>query len=166
ARGQWRLRDERITHPGLNAFLNANYTSDAEGSWLVNNGPQRVYVRLELAPLVLRLEPDGGLLTHTGRRVQASTPVCINEAGRVIIATDAGPGAVDDRDLAAFIDELRDAADRAPNDDTLLACVGGDTTIALTWRGLPVEPCSCTELPARFGFRLDPQPGSDERSAC
>ncbi len=35
ARGRWRLQDETISHPGMIAFLNANYTCEADGSWLV-----------------------------------------------------------------------------------------------------------------------------------
>ncbi len=157
ARGNWRLKEERIAHPGLIAFLNAHYAHDAEGNWLVNNGPQRVYVRLERAPLVLRLQPDGRLSSHTGRAVTPRAPVCIDEEGCVVLATDAGPGVVDDRDLASFVAELRDAQGQPASDETLLATLTGTAVEALFWRGHRLVACPRSALAARFGFQLDPQ---------
>lgn len=161
ARGNWRLKEERIDHPGLVAFLNANYTHDTDGKWLVNNGPQRVYVRLERAPLVLRLLPDGGLSSHTGRVVAPRAPVCIDEEGCVILATDAGPGVVDDRDLASFIAELCDAQGEPASEEVLLATLTGAAAEGLFWRGHRLVACPRRALPARFGFQLDPQGTSD-----
>ena len=66
ARGDWYLRDEptqlagpfskfkgsRIEHDGLRGFIQRNYECDAAGCWFFQNGPQRVYVELEAAPLI------------------------------------------------------------------------------------------------------------------
>ena len=46
ARGEWRLRGERIENAAIRAFFDRNYAGDAQGCWYVQNGPQRVYVAL------------------------------------------------------------------------------------------------------------------------
>jgi hypothetical protein len=75
ARGDWYLRDEqaqaaapfpqlkgsRIEHAGLLAFIQRNYEADARGCWYFQNGPQRVYVELEAAPWVFRLDEMPGM---------------------------------------------------------------------------------------------------------
>ena len=75
ARGRWRLQDETISHPGMIAFLNANYTCEADGSWLVNNGPQRVYVKLERVRAIAETGVDRisiGTLTKDVRALDLS----------------------------------------------------------------------------------------------
>ena len=85
ARGDWYMRDDRIQaagpfprvkgsrieHEKLREFIARNYANDAEGAWFFQNGPQRVYVELEAAPWVWRLQtaPRGKLVmtSHTGR---------------------------------------------------------------------------------------------------
>ena len=85
ARGDWYMRDERIqaagpfpqvkgsriTHDKLREFIHRNYLPDERGAWFFQNGPQRVYVTLEITPHVWRLHgqgPDGAprLFSHTG----------------------------------------------------------------------------------------------------
>ncbi|XOT98625.1 DUF2946 family protein, partial [Alcaligenes pakistanensis] len=34
-------------------FFNRNYQADEKGRWFIQNGPQRVYVRLDAAPLIV-----------------------------------------------------------------------------------------------------------------
>ena len=72
ARGDWYMRDDRIQaagpfprvkgsridHEKLREFIARNYASDDHGAWFFQNGPQRVYVELEAAPWVWRLQPD------------------------------------------------------------------------------------------------------------
>ena len=52
---------------------------DAAGQWFFQNGPQRVYVELESAPLIWRLGPDFSVTAHTGQPapglVSSSGPV-------------------------------------------------------------------------------------------
>ncbi len=69
ARGQWFMRDERIQaagpfpaikgsridHDKLLAFIQRNYECDDAGCWFFQNGPQRVYVELEITPWVWRI---------------------------------------------------------------------------------------------------------------
>ena len=120
ARGRWRLQDETISHPGMIAFLDANYTCEADGSWLVNNGPQRVYVRLDSAPWILRLQPDHRFLTHSGRCVSPHGAILLDGDGRVFMDTDAGPAALDDRDLAMLFADVRTTAGESASESDLL----------------------------------------------
>ncbi|ENO88764.1 DUF2946 family protein [Thauera linaloolentis] len=161
ARGRWRLKGEVIAHPGLIAFLNARYTHDAEGRWLVNNGPQRVYVKLESAPWVLRLQPNGGFVTHTGRRTAVAGPLLLDAEGRVFLATGLGPAALDDRDLAMLIADVGDASGKAADDDALCALMSGERPVHLRWKGLPLQGLAAAgqrSVAAFLGFVPDPQP--------
>ena len=147
ARGDWYMRDERIQHagpfpavngsriehPALRAFIERNYEHDARGAWFFQNGPQRVYLELEATPWVLRLQPDGALLTHTGRTVQLQA-TWLDEQGRLYGDTDAGLGLVHAQDMLPASDALE--AGRWPAPQSALAA----------------------ELPARFGFLRAPQP--------
>jgi hypothetical protein len=76
ARGNWYMRDDkaqaagpfaggqsdakgsRLQHEKLIAFIERNYAGDEQGRWYFQNGPQRVYVELEVTPWVWRLQPD------------------------------------------------------------------------------------------------------------
>ena len=89
ARGQWYMRDDRIQaagpfpqvkgsriqHEPLLAFLHRNYESDGRGAWYFQNGPQRVYVELEAAPWVWRLQarPDPQAANNQPTKVAAGT---------------------------------------------------------------------------------------------
>lgn len=157
-RGHWRLRDEKITHPGLIAYLNANYAHDGHGNWLVNNGPQRVFVELECTPLVLRLLPGGSLRAHTGASVPVTGYVCITDAGDCLLQTSAGPGLLDDRDLAAFVDGLVTATGVAANEAQIAAAISGEATEPLFWQRLPVALIRGDAAEHLFGFRRSPDP--------
>lgn len=156
ARGRWRLKDERVEHGGLLDFLNANYACDEAGNWLVHNGPQRVFVELEAAPWVLRLLPHDVLQTHSGRTVTAAAPVLVDEDGRVSLQTDLGPAAIDDRDLALFLSEVKDEHGRAVDEATLFALLDGQSTAPLRWRSLPVRFAPGSEIPGQLGFQRKP----------
>ena len=153
-RGAWRLRGEVITHPGLIAFLNANYEGDAGGRWLVNNGPQRVYVELACTPWVIRLGPDDSLVMHTGQAAGEPAAVHVDDEGKVLLATARGLGLLVDRDLAAFLAGCRLADGSLADDEALLALMAGDGSVF--WRGLPVSPVAHDALATRYGF--DPAP--------
>ncbi|WP_348755002.1 DUF2946 family protein, partial [uncultured Aquincola sp.] len=114
ARGHWYLRDDatqaagafpavkgsRLEHEKLLAFIGRNYEHDEAGCWFFQNGPQRVYVALEAAPWVWRLQPDGRLLSHTGAPA-AYTSAWMDEAGRLFIDTDLGLGLLHSLDVEA-----------------------------------------------------------------
>lgn len=116
ARGEWYMRDDRtqaegpfpqvkgsrILHDKLREFIHRNYACDDAGCWFFQNGPQRVYVELEAAPWVWRLqaEPSGPprIESHTGvpAEFRAAT---VDERGRLFLATDLGLGLVHTLDM-------------------------------------------------------------------
>jgi len=74
ARGNWYMRDDRIQaagpfpqpkgsridHEKLRDFIHRNYGHDEAGAWFFQNGPQRVYLDLEAAPWVWRIDDAPG----------------------------------------------------------------------------------------------------------
>ncbi len=116
-RGRWRLhplgdaRDggpgEAISNPAILAFISRNYGPDEMRRWFFQNGPQRVFVRVDAAPLVLRMsDQEGRLATHTGARVTGITRWLMDESGRLFALTDGGGAMVEDRELEAVLDRL------------------------------------------------------------
>jgi len=125
ARGQWFMRDDptqaagpfacepgeactaakgsRLLHDKLIEFIHRNYACDASGCWFFQNGPQRVYVELEIAPYIWRLQPDGRVLAHTGQPAGEVQSCWLDEMGRLYLRTELGLGLVhtSDMDLAA-----------------------------------------------------------------
>ena len=151
ARGDWYLRDDRVQaagpfpaakgsrllHEALRDFIARNYEPDAVGAWYFQNGPQRVYVELEAAPLVLGVQrSEGGWAVRSHLR-EGGAPLAVrsawlDEPGRLFLETEAGFGIVRSLDMDAPADALS----------------------AGLWR---VETLPFAEMPARFGYRLSPQ---------
>lgn len=172
ARGDWYLRDaatqaagpfpqskgSRVTHNKLREFIQRNYEHDEQGAWFFQNGPQRVYVALELAPLVIGVRrrageraaggsgasaepaessvtaggPGFAVETHTGQLVREVRSSWLDELGHLYLETEHGLGVVRSLDM----DAAADAID---------AC------------GWEPEAVKVAELPGRFGFVLRPQ---------
>lgn len=126
-RGQWFLIDrsapdfdeERdgegslISSPPIVDFIGRNYECDDRGAWYWQNGPQRAFVRLELAPLVLRVlneAPAQRLVTHTGFIVERVERVLADADGNLLMVTDLGPAVVDDRDIGQLQLAIEDDA--------------------------------------------------------
>ncbi len=119
ARGDWYMRDERIqaagpfpqvkgsriVHDKLIGFIERNYAVDDQGAWFFQNGPQRVYVQLEAAPWIWRLQPDGRVLSHTGREAQVLAAV-LDEQDRLFLETDLGLGLVHTQDMGPAADAI------------------------------------------------------------
>ena len=147
ARGDWYMRDERIQaagpfpqvkgsrieHEKLRAFIERNYACDAMGSWFFQNGPQRVYVELEVAPFVWRIDaaPGFGVAAHTGQAARVRRCV-LDEQGRLYLETDLGFGLVHTQDMTHAADAVEQGV----------------------W--LPQE-LQAADLPARFGYARSPQ---------
>ncbi len=144
ARGQWFLRDDAVqalggfprskgsllAHEKLLAFIARNYASDDLGRWFFQNGPQRVYVELEAAPFVWRLQPGGEVQAQTG--ALATPQAClVDEQGRVYLVTELGLGLVHSQDVGLVADGLEQQR----------------------WQQEEVQASS---LPARFGFVPSP----------
>ena len=118
ARGDWYMRDDRvqragpfpqvkgsrIRHDKLVEFIARNYERDAQGCWFFQNGPQRVYVELEAAPLVWRLQWRADVLhvaSHVGHTQPdaAAAEAWLDEHGRLFLAAEAGFGIVHTQDM-------------------------------------------------------------------
>ena len=151
ARGDWYMRDERvqaagafpqvkgsrIQHEKLREFIERNYAVDEAGGWFFQNGPQRVYVELEAAPWVWRIEPSSvaatpRIVSHTGRAATFES-AWLDERDRLFLATDLGLGIVHSMDMALAADAV----------ETGFWVPGNARFEALS---------------ARFGYRLRPQP--------
>ncbi|MCB1926461.1 MAG: DUF2946 family protein [Rhodocyclaceae bacterium] len=162
-RGNWRLRDETVHHPGLRDFLGRNYASDATGRYFVQNGPQRVFVALAYTPWVLRFEQDA-LIRHDRRVFAQPTAALIDDRGSLLVLGADGIGLVDDRDLPAMLDRLCDDRGRPLADADVEAALEGDThgcRLAVHGRSLTVGTIAHDAVAARYGFEPRPQPDSD-----
>ncbi|MFN2643816.1 MAG: DUF2946 family protein [Burkholderiales bacterium] len=128
-RGNWLIKGERIGNTALREFIARNYQSDGAGRWYFQNGPQRVYVSLAYTPLVVHYEDDDALVDHCGRPF-AARATYLDDEGSVLMAGAAGVALLDDRDLVRFAD-----SESSP------------------------ESVARSEVPRRFGFIPEPQPG-------
>jgi hypothetical protein len=155
ARGQWYMRDDAtqatgafpavkgsmIRHDKLREFIQRNYLRDARGAAYFQNGPQRVFVDLEAAPYVWRIDPgneDRQVSAHTGERAQVLS-AWLDEEGRLFLCADLASvgeafGIVHTLDMSAAAD------------------------IVESGRWEP-RACAFTEMPARFGYVLSPRLG-------
>lgn len=155
ARGAWRVGGEPITHPALSAFLSRNYVFDA-GPCYVQNGPQRVFVTLALAPRVLRRQPDGWLALPDGDTPQIQA-LYFTAEGEVYAACAQTLALVDGRDVGALLAEA--LPDWDGDAGTLPAtCTLDGAQLAIAWQSLPA-------LLARFGVCLAPAPAAGEQAA-
>lgn len=123
-RGRWMLIDrgrpdfdpalhglgDPITSPQIIAFIERNYAADAQGRWFFQNGPQRVYVTLAVAPWIVRVckQADQSLhwLSHTGIDLGKAQAAWATTDGQLILQTAQGAALVDDRDLAELDADL------------------------------------------------------------
>ena len=120
ARGQWYLRDEgtqargdfraargvRLEHAKLIDFIHRNYEADARGCWFFQNGPQRVYVELEAAPLVWRVNAAGEAVAHTGAPAGGVQECLVDEEGRVYLTSPMGLGLVHSLDVDCVAQQI------------------------------------------------------------
>ena len=148
ARGDWYMRDDRtqaagpfphpkgsrIQHDKLRQFIERNYEADAQGAWYFQNGPQRVYVELESAPFVWRLQRDAQgelcVQAHTGQAARYRA-AWLDDSGRLFLQTDLGFGLVHTQDALLASDEVE----------------------AGRW---PCSELPFAQMPARFGYQLSP----------
>ncbi|MBL8482434.1 MAG: DUF2946 family protein [Rhodocyclaceae bacterium] len=154
-RGNWRLGKERepVRHAGLTAAIGANYYCTGAGCFF-QNGPQRVWVELEMTPYVLRLADAGGerFVTHNGLAVTHIREAWLDAGGNLGLVSEHGAGIVDDRDLARLCEQLYapDGA-AAPDADSAAWLQLGATRLPLTI--LPPGRSAAMH----FGFVTQPQ---------
>ncbi|MGB7192579.1 MAG: DUF2946 family protein [Collimonas pratensis] len=172
ARGAWRMRDEqtqqqdlpgdKIMHTALVGFINRNYKADEQGCWYFQNGPQRVYVDLALTPYIAHTDPLLGFVLQTGEAMPTVNSVMLTEEGRLLLAVPGQIAAVDDRDLAQCLAQLRmdgkEVSDEAllewlanPADQRILSWQQAESTI-------PVTRIATKDIASAFGFVPKPRP--------
>lgn len=171
ARGNWRMRDERAQQqnlPGdriqaaaLRGFIERNYTHDEHGQWYFQNGPQRVYVNLELTPFIARTDPERGFLLQTQKPMDPLHAVWLSDEGRLLLEGES-IAALDDRDMAACLALLHDANGMASEEVLMNWLKTQGQGAALTFRHggqlLPVRFIEEEKLEAHFHFIRQPQP--------
>ena len=179
-RGAWRLvdrgapgfdpirdgRGDPIRHEALIDFIARNYSCLDDGSWFFQNGPQRVFVDLELAPNIWRLapQPDGVVLVaHTGEIASRVDRLGVDSDGVVWAQTDLGPGAIDDRQLAALLDQVDTEEAVTEGDDSMRGDGPFDSAgsaVRVRFRGhaepLPLTPFT-QPAALEFGFVRQPR---------
>ncbi len=149
ARGNWYMRDERsqalgafssgvygckgslLQHEKLIDFIGRNYGADPQGQWFFQNGPQRVYVELEAAPLVWRIQADYSVKDHIGRSARVNS-CWLDELGHLFLDADIGFGRVHTQDMILAADAVENGL----------------------WA--PQEALRC-DLPLQFGYVISPQ---------
>ncbi|UTH72367.1 DUF2946 family protein [Chromobacterium sp. IIBBL 290-4] len=104
ARGQWWIKDERLQHEGMVEFFNRNYSRDGQGRCYVQNGPQKVYVQLDAAPLAARRTLKGWSTVPYDDDVPARA-AWLTPDGMLFIEIGGELAVVDDRDLPALLEE-------------------------------------------------------------
>ena len=167
-RGRWRIKGETISRPQIIDTLNSNYAADEHGRWYFQNGPQRGYVALARAPLLLRAEDDGSLWTHRGEAVTQVSAAYLDEHGGLWFATAQGPAALHEQDLGWALDHLRLGSKPMPETalTAALALPSGSVTALILHLGtqrLPVTRLDTVEAPAKLGFVADPKPLPGEK---
>ena len=171
ARGRYRIRArdyeqsgrfDTIGNAAVVEFIGRNTTKDEAGRWYFQNGPQRVFFKLEYTPFVARLQPQGMPLLHTGAAVERVIAVWIDEHAAAILETGYGPALVDDRDNSIFINFLKPLVGAVLEDieleEWLQKPVLGQLTWELCGNRVPVRPITRAELPSRFHYVAAPQP--------
>ena len=170
ARGAWRMRDERAQYLGLAgdkvmqaallAFINRNYMVDERGCWYFQNGPQRVYLKLETTPFVARTDPAQGLVVQTGAALETLDGAWLTEIGELIVQSGNVVAQVDDRDMAQLLPAFTLDGAAVPDDALVAWLEGGPGKLALRYRAalVPVQRIARALVPHRFGFVREPAP--------
>lgn len=161
-RGRWLIRGELITRPQIIETIAANYSVDARGCWYFQNGPQRGYMAIDAAPLILSATAEGDALdSHLGKPVGTVSRAALDEGGGLWLVTARGPGWLTDRDLDWALDRLS-TTDGTTVDEALAAALaqasGAMTTLQLTLDGvaIAVERFDEGDIAAEFGFVREP----------
>jgi hypothetical protein len=163
ARGQWRIRGESIGNAAIREFIGRNYAHDTAGRWYFQNGPQRVFVELEVTPWIVRIDAGGALSMHTGQSPAVLRSAALLDDGRFVLDTDLGAALVDDRDSATFVRAVTDSAGLPLNEPGFERWLEGrDEAFVAPARlhlvGAPVriERLQPANLEQRFGFVRKP----------
>jgi hypothetical protein len=161
-RGRWLIRGEPISRPQIVETINANFGVDPRGCWYFQNGPQRGYVAIDAAPLILHAPESGDALgCQLHRPVGAVRRAALDEGGGLWLDTALGPGWLADRDLGWALQRMA-TTDGAPLDEALaaaLAQASGTATalrLVVDGRAVPVERIDEADIAPEFGFVREP----------
>ena len=172
-RGQWRMRDEYaqtnqlpgnvIQHVALNEFISRNYAHDLLGRYFFQNGPQRVFITLDVTPWIARIIPSESgpqLSTQCGTKIKPHSALS-DEKGNIYIAGSIPQSLPDQIDGTVFTQtESLSIALLHDHDLDLFSDQSQIKEDACSFRGswqwdgkdLPIEPIHSTELAGRFHF--------------
>ena len=168
--GKWRLHPkgdatqadtpgESITNTQIIGFINRNYTHCDNGQWYFQNGPQKVYVRLDAAPYIFHTNETGALTTHTQQAVQRILAWWLDDAGKLYAQTEHGPGLIAGRDTLAVLEQLHtadgqrltDCPERIPQ-DTSTTLLLSSALQSVAENTVPLRYCPAPRLEAQLGF--------------
>lgn len=184
--GKWRLHptadalahitDHSSPRPGepisshtILKFINKNYEGDAQGRWYFQNGPQRVFVRLDTAPYILHTTTDTQgkvqLYTHNGLHATQVRQWWLADEGSLYAQTEHGPGVVNGRDLEAVLTllitedniSLLDRLEHTPDATGPFVVIKGFDGDAQASETL-VRRSPDADIAATLGFQRNPQP--------
>jgi hypothetical protein len=149
SRGHWHMRDDRVQqlgafqsgqagakgslllHEKLIEFIHRNYAVDGQGRWYFQNGPQRVYVELEVTPWIWRIDANFNISAQTGEKVDALACL-VDETGKVYLNTSLGLGLVHTLDVPVLAKAIESGL----------------------WEA---QDCYAKDLPQKYGYVLSPQ---------
>ncbi len=173
-RGHWHLHPdgvaaqggpgESITNTQIIAFIQRNFASDDTGRWFFQNGPQRAYVRVDAAPLILRRADAGdGLIAHTGQSIGAVSGWWLADGETLFAQTDLGPGVVEDRELPLLLERMTVPDGAALGDWLASRAEALDAALPQVVRlpGLgeaPLRAIAAEAVASELGFVANPEP--------
>lgn len=170
-RGQWVMRAPDadppvwgpILHEKLIDFIHRNYQQDDDGSYVFQNGPQKVRVELAYTPYVFHI-PGGTLdrfqVESSGRVPSGEiSEAWIDDSGSIVLNTELGIGLLDDRDLGQALEWIRDRSGAVLEDDELsrrferyMAGNSGGLSLA----GVAIGTLVSADAPQRFAYTRVP----------
>ena len=173
-RGDWQVRTasgqfDRMRNPSIVEFINRNYLSDERGRWFFQNGPQRVFVSLDYAPYVYRLDDrHTGWLAHTGASAGVPTDLLLDEDDSMLLVMALGPGLMLDRDLGFMLEHLRDAAGVALDAEEILGRLSETDELPVQCLGYPLRAARVkkADLEKRYGYVARSETEPDAQDAC
>lgn len=165
---------EAITSPPILSFIDRNYTHDDRGQWYFQNGPQKVYVRLDGAPYILQTSTSSldalRLRTHNGLDVDSVDSWWLDHTGRLFAMTAHGAGLIAGRDLSSVLAALKTADGESLidilDDANLPLDAGTDLHVATAGGTVRLSACSADDIPERLGFVRSPRPLQDNGAAA
>ena len=164
---QNKLPGQVITHRALNEFISRNYACDSLGRYFFQNGPQRVFITLDVTPWIARITPSENgleLLSQCNSLIEASGALS-DEKGNIYILGKVNQLTDEEKNKEQFFnqdcqtvallhDHDLDHFSRLAKLHEEACSFGG----SWEWQGkqLPLDPVHSEELAARFQFIARP----------